>query len=159
MKSITTAKTFKSSVHPFFDAILIGLPVLMVVVPCWMAIDSYLHGDDKHMWSAFAMVIIFGLFSLVLLDARFNTHYILYENHLIAKCGIHSQTVFYRDITQISYPKHVRPVGFRPDLDFTGLLMVYNEGHQILLTPEDRDGLIEEILLRNPKISVFRKTK
>ena len=148
---------FSSTVHPLFNLFLIGFPIFFFAMGLWMIAEMYPINSTNKLW---ALLIYFGLVllpSLFLLAIRFYTYCYLHDDHILIKTSFRKETVPIKEVTQISYPVHIRPAGMKAVLDFNGILIIHGEGYQTQITPQRPDEFVNILMAKNQEIKLFKK--
>ena len=148
---------FSSSVHPFFDLIMIGIPIGMLVLLLVLIVNAFPFNQFEELWPIGVYAFFASMTSLLLLDARFNTYYECHVDHIVLKASWRSETIFYHDIKQVSYPVIGRNSWTNLGLDFKGFMLIYGEGYRVSVTPKESKAFLQLLLEKNPTIKVFKK--
>lgn len=139
--------------YTYYITLVLLLAVLCL--PVWLEKISFseLLSEGFLFYTLFVLVFL-GLF--VWMFAA--TYYEVRDSFLGYRCGPFFGKIPIANIQKIKYHKGILvPVTFKVSLDGDGLIVVYNKFSEIFISPEDKEGLIRELLRKNPKIQIEKK--
>ncbi len=102
-----------------------------------------------HAWVGLIIIVLASLF---IAHVFLTTYYIVDSNTLIIRSGYLVNMRI--DITTIKEIAETRDAISSPALSFDRLYIKYNQKSDVIVSPKDKEGFIQELLLVNPSIKV-----
>jgi hypothetical protein len=122
-------------------AIIWGTISLLLFTAIWPAVSQ---GQFKLIWP----LLIFTCFIVFFLVwIWFGTYYQITQTHLYFRSGPFNGKIALEEIRDIRRVKYLM-AGYRPALDFNGLLIKYTMYDEIYISPEEQDEFVS-LLLRH----------
>ncbi|MGB0431566.1 MAG: PH domain-containing protein [Bacteroidia bacterium] len=109
---------------------------------------------SQQIGSTFYFHIFDFLIIGLLLWIWFKTNYAFTGNDLICKAGPFNANIDIKSIRKVDLRKKMW-AGFRPALDFKGIVIHYEKYNEIFISPKDTEGFISVLLRMNPTIKII----
>ena len=116
----------------------------------------FLYEQEHHQFSkvmpfTFSITLMDGL----LLAIYFTTNYTLLENKLVCKSFIFKRQIDYSKIKRIEQNRKFF-AGLKLSLAYKGMVICYETGSELFITPENEEEFVSDLLFKNDQIKVIR---
>lgn len=148
-------KYFKSTRHPLFFLIFIGLPLLALLNAIYEIVQlaGSKNAGVEEWLASLAMLAIILFFGRGFFHCFLNTGYHINDQYLCYRSLFNSGCIpleKIQSVRQATYP----PIGSRPAMDLNGLEIRYESGRKIFISPESRGVFIATLSEKNPNIKI-----